>query len=197
MNYETIEIKTERLIIKKGTIEDFLRVYEYDFTKLQNVDGVCELVKQEQEKIKECFNSGIKRYYSKIKKAHMFDWIIYINDFPIGNILTGEENIEEKQIEVSFNIHPSYWGNGYMPEALTFVIEYLYSIGYDSVICTYYDGNIKAKRVLDKLGFKPYEIIKDAIKSENNNMIDNYKTIMIKEDWFSKTGRLNKINDSL
>lgn len=197
MNYETIEIKTERLIIKKGTIEDFLRVYEYDFTKLQNVDGICKLVKQEQEKIKECFKGGIKRYYSKIKKAHMFDWIIYINDFPIGNILTGEEKIEEKQIEVSFNIHPSYWGNGYMPEALTFVIEYLYSIGYDSVICTYYDGNIKAKRVLDKLGFKPYEIIKDAMKSDNNNMIDNYKTIMTKEDWFSKTGRLTKINDSL
>ena len=73
MNYETIEIKTERLIIKKGTIEDFLRVYEYDFTKLHNVDGICKLVKQEQEKIKECFKGGIKRYYSKIKKAHMFD----------------------------------------------------------------------------------------------------------------------------
>ena len=39
MNYETVELKTKRLIIKKGQKEDFLRDYEYDFNKLKNVDG--------------------------------------------------------------------------------------------------------------------------------------------------------------
>ena len=197
MNYETVELKTERLIIKKGTIDDYLRVYEYDFSKLKNVDGICKLVKQTPSKIKECFKGGMKKYYSKLKKAHMFDWIMYLDDLPIGNILTTEENLDEKQIEVSFNVHPSYWGNEYAKEALTLVIEYLYSIGYDSIICCYSDGNIKAKKVLDKLGFKPYKIIKDAWKSESGNMIDDYKTIMTKEDWFSKTGRICNIMNSL
>lgn len=197
MNYETTEIKSERLIIKKGEVKDFLKVYEYDFNMLKNVEGVCKLERQDSSKINEWFKGGVKKYYSKIKKAHMFDWIIYLSNLPIGNILTGEENFDKKQIEVSFNIHPNFWGNGYMPEALTAVIEHLYSIGYESVVCTYSDGNIKAKRVLDKLGFKPYEIVKDAWESSLGNMIDNYKTIMTKEDWLSKTGRIINIKDSL
>ncbi len=197
MNYETIELKTNRLIIKRGEKEDFLKVYEYDFAYLKNVDGVCKLVKQDKSKIEKLFKGGMKKYYAKIKKAHMFDWIIYFGNIPIGNILTQDESSCDKKIEVTFNSHPSYWGNGYMIEALSGVIEYLYSIGYDNIICKYSDGNIKAKRVLDKLGFKPYEIIKDAWVSENNNKIDDYKVIMTKEDWFSRTGKLIKIKDSL
>lgn len=197
MNYETVEIKTKNLIMKRGEKEDYMKVYEYDYSKLKGIDGIMKFVKQDLKKIEILFKYGMKKYFNKIKKAHMFDWIIYLDNKPIGNILTGDENIDKKEIEVSFNIHPSYWGNGYMPEALAGVIEYLYSIGYDNIICTYQDDNMKAKRVLDKLGFKPYKILKDSSKSEKGNLIDEYKTIMTKEDWFSKTGRINKITGSL
>lgn len=197
MNYETIELNTKRLIMKKGTKEDFLRVYEYDFKKLMNVDGKCVLHKQDPKKLESLFTGGIKKYYSKIKKAHMFDWIIYLNDNPIGNVLTTDEDLNHKTIEVAYNLHPSYWGNGYAPEAVSTVMDYLFKVGYDNVICTFSDGNIKAKRVLEKLGFKPYKIIKDAWKSENGNMIDDYQTIMTKDDWFSRTSKISKIKGSL
>ena len=84
-----------------------------------------------------------------------------------------------------------------MPEALTCVIEHLFSIGYENIVCSYLDGNIKAKKVLDKLGFKPYMIIEDEYKSENGTLIDEYKTIMTKDNWLSKTGRMQKLKDSL
>ncbi len=197
MNYETVLLKTDRLVIKRGEKEDFLKVYEYDFSKLKNIDGVCTLIKQDKEKIEKLFKGGIKKYYSKIKKAHMFDWIVYLDNKPIGNILTTDEDLSKKIIEVSFNMHPNYWGCNYMKEALSSVIEYLYSIGYNGIICTYSDGNLKAKRVLDKLGFKAYQIVKDAFQSEKGNYIDEYKVIMTKDNWFSKTGKLFKIKESL
>ncbi len=181
MNYETVELKTKRLIMKKGEKEDFLKVYEYNFNKLQNVDGICKLVKKDTSSMEKLFKDDIKKYYTKIKKAHMFDWIIYLKDVAIGNILTNEENLDKKEIEVSFNIHPSYWGNGFMPEALTCVIEYLFSIGYENIICSYLDGNIKAKKVLDKLGFKPYRLKKDALKTKKGNLIDQYDMILVKK----------------
>ena len=84
-----------------------------------------------------------------------------------------------------------------MPEALESAMSYLFSIGYDNIICTYSDGNIKSKRVLEKLGFKPYKIIKDSWKSDKGNMIDDYKTIMTKEDFLSRTSKINVIKDSL
>ena len=197
MNYETVILKTNRLIMQKGTKEDYLRVYEYDFNKLKNVDGKCKLEKQDLSKINSWFNGGMKKYYSKFKKAHMFDWIIYYNNDAIGNVLTLEEDLFSKTIEISYNLHPSYWGNGFMPEALESAMSYLFSIGYDNIICTYSDGNIKSKRVLEKLGFKPYKIIKDSWKSDKGNMIDDYKTIMTKEDFLSRTSKINVIKDSL
>lgn len=197
MNYETVILKTNRLIMQKGTKEDYLRVYEYDFNKLKNVDGECKLEKQDLSKINSWFNGGMKKYYSKLKKAHMFDWIIYYNNDAIGNVLTLEEDLFSKTIEISYNLHPSYWGNGFMPEALESAMSYLFSIGYDNIICTYSDGNIKSKRVLEKLGFKPYKIIKDSWKSDKGNMIDDYKTIMTKEEFLSRTSKINVIKDSL
>ena len=193
MNYETKEIRTKNLIMKRGLKEDYMKVYEYDYSKLTGIDGIIKFVKQDLKKIERLFKNGINKYFMNIKKAHMFDWIIYLNDAPIGNILTVSENEKESQIEVSFNLHPNYWGKGYMPEALEGVIEFLYENGYHSVICTYQDDNMKAKRVLNKLGFKPYKILKDSAKREKGNTIDEYKVIMTKEDWFSKTGQLDKL----
>lgn len=197
MNYETVLLKTKRLIMKKGEKKDFLKVYEYNFNMLQNVDGICKLEKKDTTNMEKLFKDDIKKYYSKLKKAHMFDWIIYYNDEAIGNVLTNEENFDKKEIEVSFNIHPRNWGNGFMPEALTGVIDHLFSIGYESIVCSYLDGNIKAKKVLDKLGFKPYMIIEDEYKGGSGTLIDEYKTIMTKDNWLSKTGRMPKIKDSL
>ena len=197
MNYETALLKTKRLIMKRGEKEDFFKVYEYNFSKLKNIDDVCKLVKQDTSKLEKVFKNGTNKYYTKLKKAHMFDWIVYLNENPIGNILTTDEDLSNKSVEISFNLHPKYWGKGFMPEALTAVIEYLYSLGYDNVICTYQDGNIRAKRVLDKLGFRAYKIIKDSFKCDSGNIIDNYKVIMTKEDWFSRTGKIIRIGNSL
>lgn len=191
--YETEEIMTERLVLKRGSMKDFLNAYEYDFKKLKNIDGECKLVKNNNSDIKNWFKKGEKSYYDKCKKAHMFDWIIYLDNKPIGNILTQDEDIDTNTIGVAYNLHPSYWGNGYMPEALEAVLNYLFKIGYDNVICSYSDGNIKSRRVLEKLNFKPHKIIKDAWKSDLGTNIDDYELIMSKEDWLSRTQKLKKI----
>ena len=197
MNYEIKELKSKNLIMKRGTKEDYLKVYEYEFNKLKNIDGIYLLEKQDHSKIENLFKGGEKRYFSKLKKAHMFDWIIYKDNNPIGNILTTDESILDKKIEVKVNIHPDYWGKNYAKEALDAIMDYLFSLGYDNILCEYEDGNLRAKRVLDKLGFKPYSIEKDSFKSDKGNLIDVYKTIMIKENWFSKTGKLAKIEGSI
>ena len=44
---------------------------------------------------------------------------------------------------------------------------------YENIICGYLDGNKKAKRVLDKLGFKAYEIEEDAFISEKGNKLSS------------------------
>ena len=182
--YQTLLIQSERLILKKGTVDDYLAVYEYDFTKLRDIDGEFEYVKQDVEQFKKIFEPDIEQYYIKYESEHMFDWIIYLkeNMIPIGNILADRENIENKEIEIAFNLHPTYWGNGYMPEAINSVLDYLFNLGYENIKSGYSEGNIKSKRVLEKTGFQDYGIEKDAW-TKNGKPIDDYIVIMTRNNW--------------
>ena len=47
MFFKTPKLETERLILKKGTAEDFIKVYEYNFTKLRDICGEFEFVKND------------------------------------------------------------------------------------------------------------------------------------------------------
>ena len=179
MNYETKTLNSKRLVIKKGDKKDFLSVYEYDFKKLKNIDGVFLYVKKDLKEFDNLFKGGKDKYYNRLKKAHMFDWIIYLKDEPIGNILTNYE--DEKEVEIKCNMHPLYWNKGYMKEALKEVIKYLFEIGYEKILFGYEDGNKKAKCLSETLGFKPYKILKDEYTTEKNNKVDIYMTVKEKK----------------
>jgi ribosomal-protein-alanine N-acetyltransferase len=168
--YETPELETKRLIIKRGNISDYKKVYEYDFTKLRNINGEFEYVKNDPKKI-ESWN---------VPSTNSYDWIIYLkdNNEPIGNITT--DNDHDGKIELAFNTHPNYWRNGYTYEALIEVMRFLFNNGYDNILCGYDEGNYKSKAIGEKLGFVPY-------KKEENSWIKNgvpitsYTSILSKE----------------
>ena len=63
---------------------------------------------------------------------------------------------EIKAVEIGFALAKDRWGNGFMPEAVTAVTERLFSsLGYGAVVCGYYEGNERSKRVQEKCGFVP------------------------------------------
>jgi len=189
-HYQANLIESERLIIKKGTVDDYLTVYEYDFTKLRDIDGEFEYVKQDLEKIKKSFGPDIEQYHTNNETEHIFDWIIYLKEtmMPIGDMLADRENIENKEIEIAFNLHPDYWGSGYMPEAIHAVLGYLFELGFENIRSGYSDGNKKSKRALEKTGFEHYKIEKNAW-TKNGKPIDDYKVVMTKDHWIKIKNR--------
>lgn len=189
-DYVTELLQTKQLVLKRGTQEDFLKVYEYDFKWLKDIEGKTRLVKNDTNALKKTFIKNEGKYYSACKKAHMFDWIIYKENEPIGNIFTENEDLDNNSVYLSFNMYYEYWGKGYMLEVINTVLEYLYKIGYDTVYCKIVDGNKKAKRLLEKLSFKPYKILDDAYTTEKGYKLDEFEFSMEKEDWFSRTQRL-------
>jgi ribosomal-protein-alanine N-acetyltransferase len=188
--YNTIELITERLILKKGTIEDFLKVYEYDFTYLRGVNGIFEYKKNNPETIKKWFpNNNIDEYYKEAsEKDHMFDWIIYLKDTlePIGNLVYDRENEHlDNSLEISYNIHPKFWGNGYIGEALTVTMNHIFNkLNYDYIICGYASENAKSKRISEKLGFDYYSERKEHYDNFNIDVIE-IETIIDKEKFNS------------
>ena len=194
IDYVTNKIETKRLVLKRGFPSDFYRVYEYDYKELSGIEeGVCKFKKNNLTSLKKLFEKGVVGYYDKCKESHMFDWIIYLDEEPIGNIMSKDEDLNTMTVSLVYNLHPLHWGKGYMPEALEGAINYLFKIGYDNIVCGYLDGNKKAKRVLEKLNFKPYKIKLDAFETKLGESKDSYDLIMTKEDWLSRTQKLEII----
>ena len=183
-HYQTNLIESERLILKKGSVDDYLIVYEYDFMKLRDIDGEFVYQKNDLEQLRKSFKPNIEQIQMNNESAHIFDWIIYLkeNMTPIGDICTHSENTENNEIEIAFNLHPTYWGNGYMPEAVKSVLNYLFDLGYENIKATYSDGNKKSKRALEKVGFEYYGVEKNAW-TKSGKPIDDYKVIMTKNNW--------------
>lgn len=171
MIYKVPILETKRLILKHGNLHDFEQVYEYDFTKLRDIAGEMEFVKYDLNKLK-----GIE-----ILEENTYDWIVYLKDsmLPIGNIVADREDKSIHSTELAFNLHPLYWGCGYMMEAVIEVMNYLFHNGYENVICGYDEGNKKSKRLNEKLGFVPYKVIENAWY-KNGIPITTYLNIMSK-----------------
>lgn len=171
------ELETPRLILKKGTYEDYKVVYEYNFTKLRDINGEFEYVKLDNDE----FLKAIA-----VESSDEYDWCIYLKEgmIPIGNIVAHNDN-ELYEIELSYNLHPTYWGLGIMKEAVIEVMDLLYSIGYKNILCGYDGENVKSKSVIEKLGFIPYSTtenswFKDGIgitKYEHIMSVDKYREL--------------------
>ena len=77
---------------------------------------------------------------------------IFLEDKLIG--LLNDTEISGKTIEVGYAIHPDYWGKGYMTEALSAVIPFLFSARFDEVIAGAFECNPASLRVMEKSGMK-------------------------------------------
>lgn len=184
--YETIELKTDRLILKKGTSEDCIKVYEYDMLKCRGVGGI-DIIEKSLGKI-DFIGSDNKKYYEQCKTNKMYDWYIYLNDgTPIGNIVADREDDNINSIELSFNMHPNYWRKGYMTEAVKCIISYLLDNYYNNIVIGYETGNIKSKSFIEKLGFTYYKTINNVYEKNGIN-IDVNLLIMNKKDWKNNNG---------
>lgn len=177
-------IETKRLIIKAGIIEDYVKVHEYDFNYLMNIDGVFKYIKRDPNEVRGWFGNNIENFYKELNNKNHYNFIIYLknNNTPIGNI-GFDRNIEElKSTEISCYLHPTYWGNGYMQETIIGCMEYLFNNGFKNIIYGYYEGNKKSQRLCQKLGFEPYSKVKEG--NYLGNISTLHKRIMSKEKFY-------------
>ena len=180
MKYITPILETERLILKRGTKEDYQKVYEYDFTKLRSIAGEFEFVKTNKEDIE-----GFETYADECD--NVYDWIVYLkqDQTAIANVTADREQEELKAIELAFNLHPTYWGKGYIKEAVIEIMNFLFSQGYENILCGYSEGNEKSKRVNEKMGFTVFSKTENSW-TKNGISITDYHTILSKKDFYTK-----------
>ncbi len=82
------------------------------------------------------------------------------NNEPVGSIglvLEGSPDrpLMQNEAELGFWIGYPFWGKGFVPEAVTELLRHGFDdLGLDRVLCGYFDGNNRSKKVQEKCGFR-------------------------------------------
>ncbi len=144
-------IQTERLILRAWTLSDTEDLYEYGKSEKVGPNAGWPPHKNIEES-----KDIIKMFIEE-------DCIYAIELKSEGKVIGGiglhercpDKNLKHlKQREVGFVLNPSYWGKGYVPEAVNRLIDYGFNdLELDLIWCGYYEGNNNSKRVSEKCGF--------------------------------------------
>lgn len=155
IDISNVVIKTQRLTLRPFKEDDLEDFFEY-----AKVDGVGEMAGwSHHETIEE------SKVILDIFLAENKTFAIEYNGKVIGSV--GIEEYNEKVLkefddktgrEIGFVLSKDYWGQGFMPEAVNGVIDYLFNqVKLDFIICCHSTHNNQSKRVQEKCGFTVYK----------------------------------------
>ncbi|MFC6324178.1 GNAT family N-acetyltransferase [Companilactobacillus baiquanensis] len=162
----TIPLETKRLILRRLTIEDSEDMFNNWASDYKVTKYLSWRTYKSVETAKDFLIQKEKDYLS----PSTYDWGIVIKDTNelIGTISV--VNIEEKTytMEIGYCIGSKWWGNGYTPEALERIIEFLFEMtDVNRIEAKHDDNNHNSGRVMTKCHMRFEGILRD--KGLNNN----------------------------
>ena len=174
-------LETERLILRKWEITDAESLFEY--AKDPDVGPIAgwpphKSVEESRNVIEYVFNG--KECYAICEKE---------NNIAIGAVelkLKGHTDMTESEdeCELGYWLGKPFWGRGYMPEAAAELLRRGFEdLKMTTIWCGYYDGNIKSKRVQEKLGFEYHHTCDEVPVPLLNEVRVGYTNVMTKERW--------------
>lgn len=95
--------------------------------------------------------------------------------------------ISEDEAELGYWIGVPYWGKGLIPEASQKIIQHGFEdLDLKVIWCGYYDGNLKSKRVQEKLGFIYHHTNKNVYCPLVKETRIGHVSYLTKEQWQSQ-----------
>ena len=147
-------MKTERLILRRWEESDAESLYEY--AKDPDIGPIAgwpphKNIEESKDVIRNAL-SGKEAYAICLKTDNRAIGAIELKLYGgRGNDLaTGES-----ECELGYWLGKPFWGQGIMPEAAREMLRHAFEdIGMTKVWCAFYEGNMKSKRVQEKVGFR-------------------------------------------
>ena len=153
-------METERLILRKWKETDAESLFEY--AKDPDVGPIAGW--QPHRSVEE----SLDVIRSVLCGAECYAVCEKENGKAIGAIelrLNGHTDMTERddECELGYWLGKPFWGRGYMPEAAREIIRHGFEdLGMNIIWCGYYEGNLKSKRVQEKLGFVYHHTCNDV-----------------------------------
>ena len=160
----TIIIKTERLTLRRFTVEDA----EAMFQGWANDPRVTRYLTWEPHISPELTRQLLEDWCASYENANYYNWLIEYDGKAIGNISVVRLSERDECAELGYCMGVDYWNHGIMPEAAKAVIDFLFAeVGVNRVEIRHAVKNPSSGRVAQKCGLTfegtKREFFKDAM----------------------------------
>lgn len=182
MNHQgTKRLETERLILRRATIEDA----EFMYQNWASDDRVTEYLTWPTHSSVDISKMVIESWIQEYENPDSYNWIVELKETgePIGSL--GIAHIDEKVDagELGWCIGYNWWGKGIMPEAAHAVVKYLFEEVDMKRICACHNTeNPKSGRAMQKLGMVYEGTLRKAGK-DNRGIADLAVYSILKEEF--------------
>ncbi|WP_250675522.1 GNAT family N-acetyltransferase (plasmid) [Paraclostridium ghonii] len=177
-------LNTERLILREWRESDSFDLYEYAKSDLVGPNAGWKPHKSEDEskEIIKMFINNNDTYAIVLKSENKV-----IGGIGLHNRKPDEKLKNLEQREIGYVLNPTYWGNGYAPEAANCLLNYAFNeLNLDLIWCGHFDFNSNSKRVSEKCGFK-YKFTKDEkLKLLDNKEVKTLYYNILKSEYINK-----------
>ena len=189
-NKGTIKLETERLILRKGTKEDSIQVYE-NYGKDPLVSKY--VVWNQHEDVQDAINL-MEKWEKSYDELNSYKWLVIEKVIEketntiIGSITAVKVDDINKTIALGYCYGSKWWNKGYATETLKRVIKFFFEeVKVETIYANHLTDNIASGIVMKKAGMKFEGILRNRMIDKNTNKPMGLETYSItKEDYFNE-----------
>ena len=177
----TQTIETPRLILRRARQEDA----EPMFRNWASDSEVTKYLTWPTHSNTTVSEMVIGSWIQEYKKESYYQWMIALKEIgePIGTISVVRQNDRMEEAEIGYCIGSRWWHQGIVTEALTAVIEYLFTeVGMNRVAARHDPNNPHSGGVMRKCGMK-YEGTHRACDRNNQGICDAAQYAILRSEW--------------
>lgn len=177
----TQTIETTRLILRRAIQEDA----EPMFRNWASDPEVTKYLTWPTYEEVETAYQILDLWASEYEKPNYYQWMIVLKELgePIGSISVVRQNDRVEEAEIGYCIGSQWWHKGIMTEALTVVIEYLFTeVGMNRIAARHDPNNPHSGGVMRKCGMK-YEGTNRACDRNNQGICDAAQYSILRGEW--------------
>ncbi len=176
----TKTIHTERLILRKFTIDDARAMFE----NWANDERVTRYLTWRPHESPEATKQLLEIWCADYENPNTYNWAMEYDGVPIGNISVVQLNEKNEYANLGYCMGCAYWNKGLMTEAAKVVIDFLFSeVGVNRVEISHAVKNPASGRVAQKCGLTLEGTRREYFKASNGEFLDISYYGIIRSEW--------------
>ena len=178
----TVRLETERLVLRPTSVFDAEQIYN----NWASDPEVTKYLTWQPHADVEVTKSILASWDKENERLDYYHWGMELKE--TGEIIgtTGTLGIDEKNqcTELGYCMSRTYWGKGYMTEAVAAIIEYLFEVvGLNRITSRHDPDNVGSGRVMQKNGMIFEGIQRQAYYCERRGFYDLVSYAILREDF--------------